>query len=144
MDYPYKDPTDKQLFEKIKNELQKADNYYNLKRTIDKYFKGWITYELKEYSADIPRFTQNWESLVGMIGTEKREIIVVQLVCVNEKAPQTELLRLAAEKLTKMGCVVRSVMELKPCDKCCRALPTEKIHTYLKLSHPYTGKCSNC
>jgi hypothetical protein len=142
--FPYYDPDDIELFNKIKEELNNPVTFNNLLNSVLRRFPEWIQFQSLEYADEVIKMDSSWNKICEMSGHRKQKILMVQIVCMNPNVPKTELLRLAAEKLTEWGCIVRNVLEFVPCGVCGKTIPADKIHKYLKLPGEFTGVCASC
>lgn len=113
---------------------------------IEELVPGWLKYSLSEYSPDYPHLQKNWEIVVGKIGVNRGDIVLVHDIVFDD---DHKLIRGICEHLTRKGYCVRRVSEFNPCPGCMRAIPCIEVWHLLKekkmpVPAVWSKRCKEC
>ena len=144
-DNKYRDPKNK---DDIIVRLKNCPTLKEITELVNEVFPAWIIYFLDNYSPDYEHIQINWEFVMKKNNMKRGQILIVDYFIDDS---DHELLKIFTEIYTILGFMVRTKEELKKCDVCNSALPTEKTFNKIKESNDvklrfdvWSPKCSTC
>ena len=124
---------------------------------INNTFPTWIVTTAEEFSKDYPNLDNNWEFICLEKKTRKAKILIFKKISVDIgkdtlfsiDTDKHILTRIFSDLLTCCGFVVRDINDLKLCEYCKKAIPTEGVYNVMKamdvvIPPEYSPNCSTC
>ncbi len=92
----------------------------------------WILDYANKFAQEYDKLNDNWDELCNKVKTEKRKILIVPYLPLENKTDNDKYINSVANMLTSKGFLLRRSVEIFKCPRTNNALLTRQMYDYFK------------